>query len=64
MSFYGGGRVTESDPFELTEEEARGLAAIITALEENKVNFVSIAISVISDETQDLIVSIRGVRKA
>jgi len=56
--------VTESDPFELTEEEARGLAAIITALEENKVNFVSIAISVISDETQDLIVSIRGVRKA
>ncbi|OPY40087.1 MAG: hypothetical protein A4E41_01516 [Methanoregulaceae archaeon PtaU1.Bin066] len=56
--------MTESDPFELTEEEARGLAAIITALDEKGVNFGSIAISVIFDETQDLIISIRGVRKA
>lgn len=55
--------MTEQDPFELTEEEARGLAEIITSLDEKEVNFGSIELSVIFDETQDLVVSIRGVRK-
>ena len=53
----------KSDPFELTEEEARGLAAIITALDEKEVNFNMIELSIVAEDNVDFAVTIRGVRK-
>ena len=58
----GEGMIT-SEHFELNEEEARGLAAIVTALDEREVNFNTIELSMVADDTVDFVVTIRGVRK-
>lgn len=58
--------MNDPEPFELTTEEALGLASIINNLDKEGVNFNSIHIYIEIDDVDgmnDLVVTIKGVRK-